>query len=89
MDIYDKVAYNILYYMDKLEKDEEFIKECPDITAFEYLCAKTKITPRRLSTILKIGAKRRTTLNEVYRICVVLGVGMGDIISNEVKYNDK
>ena len=46
MDIYDKVAYNILYYMDKLERDEDFIKECPDITAFEYLCAKTKITPR-------------------------------------------
>lgn len=89
MDIYDKVACNILYYMNKLEKNEEFIRECPGITAFEYLCVKTKITPKRLSTILKVGAKRRTTLNEVYRICVVLGVGMGDIISNEVKYIDK
>ena len=89
MDIYDKVACNILYYMNKLEKNEEFIRECPGITAFEYLCVKTKITPKRLSTILKVGANRRTTLNEVYRICVVLGVGMGDIISNEVKYIDK
>lgn len=86
MNIYDKIAYNILYYMDKLDKDEEFVKKSPNITAFEYLCGEAEITPRRLSTILKIGEKKRPTVNEVYRICTVLGIGIENIISNKVKY---
>lgn len=89
MNIYDKVACNILYYMDKLEKNEEFIKECSGMTAFEYLCNKTEISPKRLSTILNIGEKRRPTINEIYRISVVLGIGVENIISSEVKHIEK
>lgn len=38
MDIYDKVAYNILYYMDEVSKNEKFIRAFPDMTIFEYMC---------------------------------------------------
>lgn len=85
MDIYDKVAYNILYYMDELSKSEKFIIAFPDITIFEYICAKTNITPKRLAKILEIGAKRKTRIDEVYRISIALGVNINVIISNEVK----
>lgn len=37
MDIYDKVAYNILYYMDELSKNENFLKAFPNMTIFEYI----------------------------------------------------
>ena len=47
MNIYEKIAINILYYMDKLQKDEEFQKQCPGITAGEYLVDKTGIKPKR------------------------------------------
>ena len=56
MNIYEKIAINILYYMDKLQNDEEFKKQCPGITAGEYLAVKTKIKPQRLNNIL--AAKR-------------------------------
>lgn len=85
MDIYDKVAYNILYYMDELSKSEKFIGAFPDVTIFEYICAKTNITPKRLAKILEIGTKRKTRIDEVYRISIALGVNINEIISNEVK----
>lgn len=85
MDIYDKVAYNVLYYMDELSKSEKFIRAFPDMTIFEYICAKTNITPKRLAKILEIGAKRKTRIDEVYRISIALGMNVNEIISNEVK----
>ena len=85
MDIYDKVAYNILYYMDELSTNEKFIRAFPDMTIFEYICAKTDITPKRLTKILEIGTKRKTRIDEVYRISIALGVNVNEIISNEVK----
>lgn len=52
---------------------------------FEYTCAKTNITPKRLVKILEIGAKRKTRIDEVYRISIALGVNVNEIISNKVK----
>ena len=51
VNIYEKIAINILYYMDKLQTDEEFQKQCPGITAGEYLAVKTGIKPKRLKVI--------------------------------------
>lgn len=85
MDIYDKVAHNILYYMDEVSKNEKFIRTFPDMTIFEYICAKTNITPKRLAKILEIGTTRKTRIDEVYRISIALGVNVNEIISNEVK----
>lgn len=35
MNIYEKIAINILYYMDKLQKNEEFQKQYPGIASGE------------------------------------------------------
>lgn len=83
MSIYDKVALNILYYMDKLQKDEEFQNQCPGITAREYLVVKTGIKAKRLNNILT--AKGKVRIDEVYKIAIVLGVRVSDIINQEVK----
>lgn len=83
MNIYEKIAMNILYYMDKLQNDEEFKKQCPGITAGEYLVVKTGIKPRRLNNILT--GKGKTKIDEVYKIAMVLNVKVSDIITQEVK----
>lgn len=49
VDIYKIIASNILYYIDLLEKDEEFKKQNPDITVIEYLLAITEIKPKKLN----------------------------------------
>ena len=86
MNIYEKIAMNILYYMDKLQNDEEFKKQCPGITAGEYLVVKTGIKPKRLNNILT--AKGKARLDEVYKIAKVLNVKISDIITQEVKQID-
>ena len=86
MNIYEKIAINILYYMDKLQKNEKFQKQCPDITAGEYLAVKTGIKPKRLNNIL--AAKGKARLDEVYKIAKVLNVKISDIITQEVKQID-
>ena len=83
MNIYEKIAINILYYMDKLQKDEEFQKQCSGITAGEYLVAKTGIKTKRLNNIL--NRKGKTRLDEVYKIAMVLNIKISDIITQEVK----
>lgn len=83
MSIYEKIALNMLYYMDKLQKDEEFQKQCPGITAGEYLVVKTGIKAKRLNNILT--AKGKARIDEVYKIAIVLGVRVSDIINQEVK----
>lgn len=83
MNIYEKIAINILYYMDKLQKDEEFQKQCPGITAGEYLVDKTGIKPKRLNNILT--GKGKTRLDEIYKIAMVLNMKISDIITQEVK----
>lgn len=83
VNIYEKIAINILYYMDKLQKDEEFQKKCPGITAEEYLVVKTGIKPKRLNNILT--GKGKTRLDEVYKMAMVLNVKISDIITQEVK----
>ena len=86
MNIYEKIAVNFLYYMDKLQNNEEFQKQCPGITAGEYLVVKTGIKPKRLNNILT--AKGKARINEVYRIAMVLNVRVSDIINQEVKKID-
>ena len=83
VNIYEKIAINILYYMDKLQKDEEFQKQCPGITAGEYLAVKTGIKPKKLNNILT--GKGKTRLDEVYKIAMVLNIKISDIITQEVK----
>lgn len=86
MNIYDKVSVNILYYMDKLQKSEEFQKQYPNITVEEYLVTKTKIKPKRLSNILTTKGKAK--IDEIYAISLALNVKLSDIITHEVKHID-
>ena len=86
MTIYESVALNIKFYMNKLENNITFKNECPNVTAFEYLIEKTEISPKRLNNI--ISGKARTRIDELYRISMVLGVRIDDILSKEVKKID-
>lgn len=83
MNVYDRIATNILHNMKRLEEDEEFMKNCSFDTVFEYVSTRAQIKPKRLSKILEVGAKRRTTIYEVYKIAFVLNVPINDIITNE------
>lgn len=78
MSIYEVVALNIKHYLNKLENNSEFKKECPNLTAFEYLSESTKISTKRLKNI--IDGNARTKVDELYRIAIVLGVKIDDII---------
>lgn len=83
MTIYESIGNNIKYYMNQLENNIEFKNECPNVTAFEYLVEKTKISSKRLNNI--INGKARTRIDELYRIAMVFGVRIDDILSKEVK----
>lgn len=86
MNIYEKVSANILYYMDKLQKSEEFQKQYPNIKVEEYLVVKTKINSKRLSNILTV--KGKVKIDEIYVISLALNVKLSDIITNDVKHID-
>ena len=79
MDIYmginEKIVLNILEELVKLNENEEFKKNCPDITPQEYLCAKVHkyIKPQRLINILSLNVKR-IRIDEVEIIAKALGV---------------
>ena len=85
MNFYDIVANNILYYMEQLERDKDFKKNYPDTKVFDYICKNADIKPRRLKKILEIGAVRRPTIYEAYKIAFVLGVPIYEIITKESK----
>lgn len=80
MNIYEKIVKEILKYLDKIDNDEEFKKNCPDITAAEYLIAKANpdIKPQRLINILS-GKAKRITLQELCIICYWLNIEVPDL----------
>lgn len=87
MNIYDKVILNIWWYLDKMKDNEEFKKNCPNITPQEYLIAKANpdIKPKRLMNILNSKVKR-ITLSELIVISHVLGIKLKDLfIFDEVE----
>lgn len=86
MTIYESIGNNIKYYMNQLENNIEFKKECSKVTAFEYLVEKTEISSKRLNNI--INGKARTRIDELYRITKVLGVRIDNVLSKEVKKKD-
>ena len=83
MTIYESIALNIKYYMNKLENSIEFKNECPNATVFEYITEKTEISSKRLNNIL--NGKARTRIDELYLITKTLGVKIDDILSKEIK----
>ena len=90
MNVYDNIVLNIWYYLDKLNNNKEFIKNCPNITPQEYLIAKTTpdIKPKRIIKILN-GKSKRIRINELIIISRALNVKLKDlIVENEVKDND-
>lgn len=83
MNIYQKIVVEILKYLNKMDSDEEFKKNCPDITATEYLIAKANpdIKPQRLINILS-GKAKRITLQELCIICYWLDIELKDLFKN-------
>ena len=83
MNIYQKIVVEILKYLNKMNNDEAFKKNCPDITAAEYLIAKANpdIKPQRLINILS-GKAKRITLQELCIICYWLGIELKDLFKN-------
>lgn len=82
MNIYQKIAINISKFIDELNSNENFKKENPNTSAKEYVSIHTGIKIKRLNNIMKGIAKTR--IYEVYRIAVVLGIEITDIITDEV-----
>lgn len=83
MNIYQKIVVEILKYLNKMDNDEAFKKNCPDITAAEYLIAKANpdIKPQRLINILS-GKAKRITLQELCIICYWLDIELKDLFKN-------
>ena len=71
MNVHDKVALNIINYLDsqKIHYEENKIKSYSN-----YLSKLTALKQKRLETILTVGAKRRITIMEVLAICDGLGI---------------
>ena len=83
MNIYQKIVLEILKFLEKMDNDEEFKKNCPDITAAEYLIAKANpdIKPQRLINRLS-GKTKRITLQELCIICYWLNIELKDLFKN-------
>ena len=66
MNVHDKVALNIIKYLDtqNIEYKDNKIKEYSI-----YLSKVTALRQKRLETILSVGTKRRITIMEVLAIC--------------------
>lgn len=75
MGINKKIILNILEELVKLNENVDFIKNCPDITPQEYLCAKVRpyIKPQRLVNILNLNVKP-IRIDEVEIIAKALGI---------------
>lgn len=83
MDIYQKIVREIYKYLDKMDNDENFKKNFPDITASEYLITKVNpdIKSQRLINILS-GKAKRISLQEVCIICYWLNIEVSDFFKN-------
>lgn len=83
MDIYQKIVVEIHKYIDKLDKDEEFKRNNPNITATEYLISEIDpdIKPQRLKNILE-GKTKRISLQEVCIICYWLNIEVTDLFKD-------
>lgn len=77
MDIYKLVANNIKYYMNLLAEDGEYKIEYPKTNIEEYVSMNTKIKYSRLINIL--NGREEITIEEVYRISIVLRVSISDL----------
>lgn len=75
MDIYEKLTIKILFYLDEINKNDDFKKINPGITSQEYLYLKVNpnITQKRLANILN-GKAKRITLKELYIISNALNI---------------
>ena len=84
MNIYDKIILKIWSYLDKLNYNEEFKKNCPNITPQEYLIAKANpdIRPQRLINILT-GKAKRITIIELFVISRVLRIKIEELLKDE------
>lgn len=82
MNLQERIRFNILYYLGKIDADEEFNKKYPDITSTEYLIASLKdfIKPARVCNILS-GKAKRITLIEVEYIAHGLCINIEDLLS--------
>ena len=77
MEIYKIVTNNIKYYMSLLAEDEEYKIEYPNTSIEEYVSMNTKIKYSRLISALNGGEE--ITIDEVYRISIVLRVSIADL----------
>ena len=70
-NIHDKIAINLINYLDSknIKYEEDKIK-CYAM----YLSHETRLSYKRMETILTIGKKRRITVKEVLVICDSLGI---------------
>lgn len=75
MGINENIVLNILEELVKLNENEEFKKNCPDITPQEYLWAKVHphIKSQRLVNILNLNIKR-IRIDEVEIIAKAHGI---------------
>lgn len=86
MTIYERTALNIKWYMNKLENNISFKTNYSNMTAFEYIVDKTKLSPKRLTNI--ISGKARTRIDELYVIASALDVKIDDILIKDTKHID-
>lgn len=86
MNIYEKLGKNIGYYIENLNKDDEFKEAYPQIDALEYASTQSDIKIKRLNNI--ISGKAKIRIYELYKIAVVLGVEISDIITEDIIKED-
>lgn len=77
MEIYKIVTNNIKYYMNLLAEDDEYKIKYPNTNIEEYVSNNTKIKYSRLIDIL--NGREEITIEEVYRISIVLGVSIENL----------
>lgn len=83
MNIYELIAYNIKFYIKKLENNLQFKKEHSNESYVEYISKLSGIKVRRLNNIL--STKGYIRIDELGRIADALGIPIEKLVDDTLQ----
>ena len=83
MNIYELIAYNIKFYIKKLENNLQFKKEHSNESYVEYISKLSGIKVRRLNNIL--STKGYIRIDELGRIADELGIPIEKLVDDTLQ----
>ena len=80
--IYERVAINLTYYINKLGNDQEVKKMLPNMKGIKLISSMTNITEKRLKNIMTL--KGYPKIEELTKISNAIGVPIQKLVEDEI-----